>query len=170
MGKRVENLKENRKKGISMAIVLCVSAFFLAFAAAIVYTAGLLTAEANERLEQERCYQLAKSYAKVLDTELTSYTRKTEENSTTFYGFASRFLDGRYAEYDPGNQDNTVFYYQPVAASMPDPKYGTIKIALYKETGEEDNTDLLSGTFLQGAEIIGKKCEKWKIIPLCSTF
>ena len=127
MGKRVENLKENRKKGISMAIVLCVSAFFLAFAAAIVYTAGLLTAEANERLEQERCYQLAKSYAKVLDTELTSYTRKTEENSTTFYGFASRFLDGRYAEYDPGNQDNTVFYYQPVAASMPDPKYGTIK-------------------------------------------
>ena len=74
-----------------MAIVLCVSAFFLAFAAAIVYTAGLLTAEANERLEQERCYQLAKSYAKVLDTELTSYTRKTEENSTTFYGFASRF-------------------------------------------------------------------------------
>ena len=76
MGKRVENLKENRKKGISMAIVLCVSAFFLAFAAAIVYTAGLLTAEANERLEQERCYQLAKSYAKVLDTELTSYTRK----------------------------------------------------------------------------------------------
>lgn len=102
MGKRVENLKENRKKGISMAIVLCVSAFFLAFAAAIVYTAGLLTAEANERLEQERCYQLAKSYAKVLDTELTSYNRKTEENSTTFYGFASRFLDGRYAEYDPG--------------------------------------------------------------------
>ena len=151
VGKRVENLKENRKKGISMAIVLCVSAFFLAFAAAIVYTAGLLTAEANARLEQERCYQLAKSYAKVLDTELTSYTRKTEENSTTFYGFASRFLDGRYAEYDPGNQDNTVFYYQPVAASMPDPKYGTIKIALYKETGEEDNTDLLSGTLPAGS-------------------
>ena len=42
VGKRVENLKENRKKGISMAIVLCVSAFFLAFAAAIVYTAGFL--------------------------------------------------------------------------------------------------------------------------------
>ena len=74
MGKRVENLKENRKKGISMAIVLCAAAFLVAFAAAIVYTAGLLTAEANERLEQERCYQLAKSYAKVLDTELTSYT------------------------------------------------------------------------------------------------
>ena len=34
---------------------------------------------------------------------------------------------------------------------MPDPKYGNIKIALYKETGEEDNTDLLSGTLPAGS-------------------
>lgn len=151
MEKRVENLKENRKKGISMAIVLCVAAFFVAFAAAIVYTAGLLTAEANERLEQERCYQLAKSYAKVLDTELTSYSQKSDENNNTFYGFANRFLDGSYAEYDPGNPDHTIFYYQPVTTSAPDSKYGNIKIALYKETGEEDNTDLLSGTLPAGS-------------------
>lgn len=134
-----------------MAIVLCAAAFFIAFAAAIVYTAGLLTAEANERLEQERCYQLAKSYAKVLDTELTAYNQKTEENTNTFYGFANRFLDGSYAEYDPGNADNTVFYYQPVTTGNEDPDYGNIKIALYKETGEEDNTDLLSGTLPAGS-------------------
>ena len=38
-----QQLKANEKKGVSMAVVLCVSAFFIAFAAAILYTAGLMT-------------------------------------------------------------------------------------------------------------------------------
>ena len=42
-----QQLKANAKNGISMAVVLCVSAFFIAFAAAILYTAGLETAQSN---------------------------------------------------------------------------------------------------------------------------
>lgn len=94
----LQQLKANEKKGISMAIVLCVSAFFIAFAAAILYTAGLITAQSNRRLKEERCYQLAKSYAKVLDGEL----KNTEDSSgQSFYRFANKFLDDtRYAFYN----------------------------------------------------------------------
>ena len=58
-----QQLKENQNKGVSLAIVLCVSAFFVAFAAAILYTAGILTSASTERLSEERVYQLAKSYS-----------------------------------------------------------------------------------------------------------
>ena len=64
------SLKENQNKGVSLAVVLCVSAFFIAFSAAILYTAGLLTSQSTRRLEQERSYLLASSYGELLDTEL----------------------------------------------------------------------------------------------------
>ena len=63
-------LKANEKRGVSMVVMLCVSAFFIAFATAILYTAGLVTSQSTQRLKQERCYQLAKSYAQVLDKEI----------------------------------------------------------------------------------------------------
>ena len=93
-----QQLRANAKNGISMALVLCVSAFFIAFAAAILYTAGMLTAQSNQRLKEERCYQLAKSYSDVLKNELTKYDKKyTDDGSTvgdgTFYAFANKFLD-----------------------------------------------------------------------------
>lgn len=94
-----QQLKANEKKGVSMAVVLCVSAFFIAFAAAILYTAGLMTAQSNMRLKEERCYQLAKSYAKVLNEELTSENPST--NASTFYRFANSFLENaQYAVYN----------------------------------------------------------------------
>lgn len=133
-----------------MAVVLCAAAFFTAFAAAIVYTAGLLTAQANGRLEQERCYQLAKSYAKVLDQELTRYQTIEEAGDNTFYGFANKFLDGSYENYDPGNPQ-TIFYYQPVATSQPDKTYGDVTVAMYKETDDNGSDDVMSGT-LQASE------------------
>ena len=66
-------LKLNRRSGVAMVLVLCVSAFFVAFAAAMVYAAGMVTAQSNQRLKEERCYQLAKSYGKVLTNELSKY-------------------------------------------------------------------------------------------------
>ena len=66
------SLKENQNKGVSLAVVLCVSAFFIAFSAAILYTAGLLTSQSTRRLEQERSYlrnQLAALGAKVYGSE-----------------------------------------------------------------------------------------------------
>ena len=47
------------KKGSTLVIVVCVSAFLMAFALAMLYTSGLLLSRANRRLEQERSYQLA---------------------------------------------------------------------------------------------------------------
>ena len=46
-----------------MALVLCVSAFFIAFAAAILYTAGMLTAQSNQRLNQNLTVFVADSFA-----------------------------------------------------------------------------------------------------------
>ena len=84
----LEQLKANGKKGVSMALVLCISAFFMAFAAAILYTAGVVTAQSTHRLEEERCYRLAKSYAEVLGRELTRYQNKGDNNLS---GYKSQY-------------------------------------------------------------------------------
>lgn len=156
---RLKQLKADRNKGISMAVVLCVSAFFLAFAAAILYTAGLLTAQSNKRLEEERCYQLAKSYAAVLEQQLTKGTQKSEEDtgaSRSFYDFANRFLDGeQYVEYDAGNPDATSYHFVTGGTDLGDlsktsdlaSSYGNIGITLRKEANAgEGSTILQEGT------------------------
>ena len=72
---KIQNVKLSHIKNyftapVIVGIVVCVMYFF-AFAAAILYTAGMLTAQSNQRLKEERCYQLAKSYSDVLKNELT---------------------------------------------------------------------------------------------------
>ena len=57
--------KTGDKNGSTLVIVVCISALLMAFALAMLYTAGLLLARANRRLEQDRSYQLAQSFAKV---------------------------------------------------------------------------------------------------------
>ena len=86
-----QQLRQNKKNGISMVVVICVSAFFVAFAAAILYTAGLLTAQSNLRLKEERCNQLATSAAKVLNEELLKYDNRSNDvpQDNTFYAFAN---------------------------------------------------------------------------------
>ena len=59
--KGMRELRKNSRQGVSLVIVLCVSAFFVAFAAAILYTAGLLTSQSTGRLKEERSYLLAQS-------------------------------------------------------------------------------------------------------------
>ena len=148
--RRLKALYEQRKQGISMVLVLCVSAFFIAFAVAILYTAGLLTAQAGERLLQERCYQLAAGYAGVLDGELKAYSIP-KDTTDTFYGFVNQFLDGTgYAEYDPSRPEDTIFYYQPIEGDSDGTDYGKIRIGLYKESSEDDNTSILTGTVIPG--------------------
>ena len=92
-------IKTESRAGSSLIMVVCVSAFLVAFALAMVYTGSMLMARANRRLEQERCYQLASSFAKVLDGELERYGGRDLEalkSDTTynnsFYRFAFQFL------------------------------------------------------------------------------
>ena len=153
--KGLEQLRRNRKSGVSMAVVLCVSAFFIAFAAAIVYTAGLLTAQSNQRLKEERCYQLAESYADVLEKELLKYDSKSDESAkNTFYLFANSFLDnGQYREYSDDYPEVTSYRFTTEQTDMKKPGqtgslaengYGNLVITLRKELNA-DEQDLKSG-------------------------
>ena len=160
-----QQLRANAKNGISMALVLCVSAFFIAFAAAILYTAGVLTAESNQRLKEERCYQLAKSYSDVLKKELTKYDKKyTEDGSTvgdgTFYVFANKFLDDeKYLEYNSDYKDSTKYNFIVNGSDLSDISssplsekgYGNISVTLKKEQNSDENVDKI----LSGGEITG---------------
>lgn len=147
-----QTLKASRKSGVSMAVMLCVSAFFLAFAAAILYTAGLITAQSTERLRQERCYQLARTAAAVVDQELTraDYTDKNAENvANTFYKFANQFLDGtQYADYDADKDPKHTQYTYILSGSDLDnlskgisgmEGFGNLSVTLRKE--KDDTAD-----------------------------
>ena len=160
-----QQLRANAKNGISMALVLCVSAFFIAFAAAILYTAGMLTAQSNQRLKEERCYQLAKSYSDVLKNELTKYDKKyTDDGSTvgdgTFYAFANKFLDDeKYLEYNSDYKDSTKYNFvedgsnlSDISSSpLSDKGYGNISVTLKKEQNSDENVDEI----MSGGEITG---------------
>ena len=63
MKKGMNYLRENGRGGASLAYVACISALLVAFALAMTYTAGMMLSGANKRIAEERCYQLAKSYA-----------------------------------------------------------------------------------------------------------
>ena len=149
-----QQLRQQKKNGISMAVVLCVSAFFVAFAAAILYTAGMLTAQSNLRLKQERCSQLAKSAADVLDQELQKYTNKdtTEAGSDSFYTFVNKFLDdSQYLDYSEDYPDATKYNFLVSDTDLSDlskadalPEgYGNIRIALTKEKNASEDSDSL---------------------------
>ncbi len=156
-------LKLNRRRGVSMVLVLCVSAFFVSFAAAMVYATGMVTAQSNQRLKEERCYQLAKSYGKVLTKELTKYEKKTDDSgnnlaSGSFYSFANKFLDSsQYLEYNLDYSSSTTYNFVLDDANLSDlfksplkdSSYGNITISLKKETNSDENTDAL----VKGGEI-----------------
>ena len=156
------------REGSSLAIVICVSAFLMAFALAMLYAAGLSVSRVNRRMEQERSYQLARSFSQVLEDELARYTYMKAETepgepaldpnlvapNETFYRYVVEFLEGRYGEYDPDHPDETVFHF--TAADVPvgvdEKAYGTIRVALYKETGEDDE-DEMSGTISKDTDL-----------------
>lgn len=141
--------QRQRDAGSSMIIVVCVSAFLVAFALAIVYTGSMLMARANRRIEQERCCQLARSFARVLDGELLCYSGKDltiltdSRYDKSFYRFSCRFLEDKsYQEYNPAYPDLTTYQYQ---YDTGDDRYGKITLTLRKENDQE--TDILEGSF-----------------------
>ncbi len=132
------------EKGSALVIVVCVSAFLMAFALAMLYTAGLLLSRSNRRLEQERSYQLAQSFAGVLEQELKAdYDKPEDAPEKSFYRYVYHFLEGRYGEYDPDHPDETIFHYM---AALPDgvdtEKYGAIKVVMYKEANQDQDAEM----------------------------
>lgn len=157
--------KIRTKKGSSLVIVVCVSAFLMAFALAMVYSSGLLLARANRRLEQERSYRLAQSFAQTLDAELKKYEKPSILGDTdgapigSFYDYAYKFLEGTYGEYDPDHPDETIFHYTAASPDGTDKnKYGVIKVVLYKEADQDQDVDM-SGEISPGeaATVLDKR-------------
>lgn len=140
--------KPELRAGSSLIIIVCVSAFLVAFALAMVYTGSMLMARANRRLEQERCYQLARSFAQVVDGELARYSGDDLEALAadgdymdSFFRFSCRFLEEpAYQEYSPEHLDLTTYYYRP---AIEDENYGKVTLILYKENDQE--TDVMEG-------------------------
>lgn len=132
-----EKLKENKKQGLSLPFVACAGAFLLAFALALVYTAGVMLSNANQKLAEERCYQLAKSFAGVVGQEL----QKSAEQSS-FRKFADKFLNtSSYNVYNPEHPE-TVYHY--VLQDGEDADYGEISLRLRKEINANDSKSLAS--------------------------
>ena len=159
---RLQSVRRNSRQGASLVIVICASALLLAFALAMVYTASLMMARANRRLEQERCYQLAKSFAEVLEYELGKYSDPGDPAAAdSFYLYACKFLEGDYGEYDPDHPDETVFHYSAGEMGGLDENYGSIRVALYKEVNQDPEENIIpEGNIENDAEIseeIGKK-------------
>lgn len=138
ISKRFASLSDNRKRGTSLPLIICVGAFLLAFSLALVYTSGLLMSSANQKADEERVYQLASSFAKEMDREL-------KKPDSGFAGFANTFLNSReYNEYNPDNP-STVYHY--IAEDDADASYGNIKLHLYKEINEDENSSAYEGKF-----------------------
>lgn len=155
------------REGASLAIVICVAAFLTAFSLALLYAAGLGLSRANRRLEQERSYQLARSFSEVLEQELMRYRhlqngRAPEgtdpgliapETGETFYQYTVRFLEGQYGAYDPNHPDETIFHFTAgeVSGGADAEDYGEIRVAMYKEAS--DGGEEMSGTIEKDASL-----------------
>lgn len=82
-------LRQNRKKGISLVIAMCASALILGLSLYVIRVAGTLLRQSADRVEQERCSQLARSFAQVLETEL----HRGEMEEGNFYALACEALE-----------------------------------------------------------------------------
>ncbi len=129
----LKELKQNKKQGISLPFVACAGALLLAFALAMVYTAGVMLSNANSKLEEEQCYQLAKSFSEVVGKQL-------QTPASEFYKFADKFLnEPAYNEYNPDHPE-TLYHY--VLDTPEDENYGKVTLQLRKETNEDGMTNL----------------------------
>ena len=89
------------EQGLSMILVLCLGALFVALAAALVFAASVLTANANRQLQEQEAYQLATSFSDVLDQQLLAC-----DGSDTDEGLG-RFLNREYLMQIYGNNPQT---------------------------------------------------------------
>lgn len=140
-------LRRNKRSGVSLIVALCAVAVLIGLSLSIVYSSSMLLSRANRKIGRERCYQLAQSFAQVLDSELMAYNTDNDDfqaddakhpqsgdGSTTFYEYANKVLE-TYQEYDP-DDDKTTYYY---TVGSKDDDYGKITVMLRKMP--MDNSD-----------------------------
>lgn len=142
-------LRRGRRSGVSLVIALCAVAVLIGLSLSIVYSSSMLLSRANRKIGRERCYQLAQSFAQVLDSELTAYNTErrdlggaddkwpqTADGSRTFYQYANSVLENLDA-YDADDPEHTTYYY---SAGDEDDDYGKVTVMLRKQnTDSEQN-------------------------------
>ena len=77
-------LRRSRRSGVSLIVALCAVAVLIGLSLSIVYSSSMLLSRANRKIGRERCYQLAQSFAQVLDSELQEYKTIKPELDTNF--------------------------------------------------------------------------------------
>ena len=117
-------LCRNRRKGVSLVIAMCASFLLFSFGFSIVYSASLLLRGSEDEIAQERCRQLAQSFADVLQAELI-------KEESEFRSFAETVL-----EEGPS-------LVRTMAAG--DETYGTLTVSIRED--EELLPELPSGSF-----------------------
>ena len=133
------------EQGLSMILVLCIGALFVALSAALVYAASVLTANANRQLLEQEAYQLATSFSDVLEGELNDYD-PNDRDSKTFAGFVNNefMFSVSYGKdiYDLESQPKE-FAWKP-NGSQPDGGAEAITVTLRRRPG--DGADKLNQT------------------------
>ena len=112
-------LRRSRRSGVSLIVALCAVAVLIGLSLSIVYSSSMLLSRANRKIGRERCYQLAQSFAQVLDSELQEYKTIKPELDTNFApeGCFYREVNNILAEdtglgiYDPDRSDETTACY-----------------------------------------------------------
>ena len=150
-------LRRGRRSGVSLVIALCAVAVLIGLSLSIVYSSSMLLSRANRKIGRESCYQLAQSFAQVLDSELTAYNTErtdlggaddkwpqTADGTATFYQYANSVLENLDA-YDADDPEHTTYYY---SAGDEDDDYGKVTVMLRKQnTDSEQNPADRTGSF-----------------------
>lgn len=127
------------EQGLSMILVLCIGALFVALSAALVYAASVLTANANRQLLEQEAYQLATSFSDVLEGELN----KKDSSFAKFVNEQFMFSQSYGKDiYDLESQPKE-FAWKP-DASQPDGGAEAITVTLRRRPG--DGADKLNQT------------------------
>lgn len=125
--------------GLSMILVLCIGALFVALSAALVYAASVLTANANRQLLEQEAYQLATSFSDVLEGELN----KRDSSFAKFVNEQFMFSQSYGKDiYDLESQPKE-FAWKP-KGSQPDGGAEAITVTLRRRPG--DGADKLNQT------------------------
>lgn len=147
-------LRRSRRSGVSLIVALCAVAVLIGLSLSIVYSSSMLLSRANRKIGRERCYQLAQSFAQVLDSELQEYKTIKPELDTNFApeGCFYREVNNILAEdtglgiYDSDRSDETTACYN---AGSTEDNYGRITILLRDVTDVQD--PITGDTFAYGA-------------------
>ena len=127
------------EQGLSMILVLCIGALFVALSAALVYAASVLTANANRQLLEQEAYQLPTSFSDVLEGELN----KRDSSFAKFVNEQFMFSQSYGKDiYDLESQPKE-FAWKP-KGSQPDGGAEAITVTLRRRPG--DGADKLNQT------------------------